>query len=156
MSSLIKEGSSKPSITSKNKSYKITELFKLEKCAAELRKIKVSKELKLNDVIDKLATTFCSYNAPDFNKFAQEAYTLHGVSAMPLLKNIANVIREDITFTKQAEESINDITQEHIQFKEAQTELMDYIKVATQLQDMERKIKDQWDTVLEISRKAAV
>ena len=141
------------------KHIRVNEIFKMEKCAAELRKIKVQKELNLNNIMDKLATDFCTMNGPDFSKFAQEAYYIHGKSSTALLHNLAKVMREEVTFTKQAEQVnqadevnvIDNTSDQHLQFNEAQEELMSYIKVATQLEKMQEHITAKWDVVKDLA-----
>lgn len=140
--------------------FRINELFKMEKMAEELRQLKVASELKLNNIVDSLATDFCIMDGPDFKKFAREAIALHGKKATGLLNNIGNVIREDISrIVKTAEmtdlaykvtdKTIDDTSKEHIKFAEAQEELYTYIKIATQLGSMEEHIAAKWDFVHE-------
>ena len=145
-------------VLTETKHIRVNEIFKMEKSAAELRQVKVQKELNLNNIIDKMATDFCAMDGPDFKKFAQEANELHGAAATPLLTNLAKVMREDITFIKEANRDntlsksvIDNTTEQHTQFKEAQEELFSYIKVATQLSKMQELIKTKWDAVQDLA-----
>lgn len=74
--------------------------WKIEK--EQIGHTKVATEMKVYDTVDYLVSEFSRYNAPDFQKFANEAYTMYGPAAEPLLNSIANGLREQIDLSKCA------------------------------------------------------
>jgi len=87
----------------------LKEVFKTKMALEVLGRQKVAAELRFRKSADALLSEFSNLYSPDFNKFACEAFTLYGNTALPILDSIAENIREPKEFTKVAY-VINDVT----------------------------------------------
>lgn len=89
--------SEKTASSEKPRNY-LTEIFNYEKSIQELSRKKTASELKIQDDLDFIISEFSRWNSPDFNKFANEAVTLHGNIATAPLTKIAEYLGEDNEF----------------------------------------------------------
>jgi glutamyl/glutaminyl-tRNA synthetase len=62
--------------------------FKERAEKSKLQMDKMAQELQVKNDIDYLISEFSKYYPPDFNKFANEAYTLHGDTVLPILRSM--------------------------------------------------------------------
>jgi hypothetical protein len=80
----------------------LTEVFTLKKQAAELGRQQTEAELAFKEAADKMVSEFSSLYSPDFNKFANEMYTVFGDTAIPILNALSHDIRTPVMVEKVA------------------------------------------------------
>jgi len=99
-----------------------TRIFKLSKDIEETVQEKLACEMKIQNRAEHVITTFSSFTAPSFSKFANEVHTIYGEVAHPLLNGISATLQEKPELIKVAS-LIDDTAKQHVLFKEAQESL---------------------------------
>lgn len=108
---------------------------------------KVALELKFKKCADTLLGEFNNLYAPDFQKFACEAYTLFGNTALPILEALASDVREPKEFSKVAY-IIDDVSNKQLNlFKEAHTTLTDICSIIVEIADSKTEVKEAWSEI---------
>jgi hypothetical protein len=126
----------------------LRELFVLKQDLDKLGREKVAAELQFKAATDRLISDFSSLYGPDFTKFANEAYTVHGDMACPLLEALAGSIRETVSPEKVAY-CIDDGTQQMQSFKTAQDAVITANVVQAKQILTREKIAAAWASVKE-------
>lgn len=123
----------------------IKNIFTLKKEAGDIRMRKVAAELKASEGMDALLADFTRTQGPEFQKFANEALTLHGPCASPILESLASTLREPSEFTKVAN-LVDDHTTPHKVFSTVLESLHSIVKLAQDLDTTEAKLAAAWSS----------
>jgi hypothetical protein len=124
-----------------------TKIFKLSKDIEETVQRKVACELKIQDNAERIISDFSMYNAPSFSKFANEVYTSLGNAAIPLLKGIADSLKEDTNFQKIASGYVDDTSKAFKMFKEAQESLVELVSLQKDITHKKQELSDYYSKV---------
>jgi hypothetical protein len=129
----------------------LKEIFRLKHKGETLGRQKVAAELAFRKSVDSLLGDFNNLYGPDFSKFANEAHTIYGEDATPLLGAIAENVKAPTEFSKVAY-VIDDVNNEqHKLFKVAQTAVMDVTRLTTEITETKAALADAWKAVREAS-----
>lgn len=127
-------------------------IFSLEKDLAERKQAKMAMELAVQDGIDFLASEFHVWNGPDFGKFAADSLSAYGDMSMPILEGLAAYLRVPATvLEKSAAEVSRDYVDDTTPHMKVMAGICDgmrrIVKLASEIQMLERSLKESWETV---------
>lgn len=123
-----------------------TQIFKLSKAIEETAQEKIACEMRIQNRAEHIVTAFSSFTAPSFSKFANEVHTIYGAIAHPLIKGIAQSLKEPVELTKIAS-IVDNTTKSHTLFKEAQESLHHLV-------DLQDKLHSQKETLANLYKQA--
>jgi len=142
---------SQTKVAETNSTPNLKEIFRLKNKGETLGRQKVAAELAFRKSVDSLLGDFNNLYGPDFSKFANEAHTIYGEDATPLLEAIAENVKVPAEFSKVAY-VIDDVTNEqHKLFKTAQTAVMDVARLTSEITTTKAALADAWKAVREAS-----
>jgi hypothetical protein len=118
-------------------------IFRLQRDVEELRRRKIATELSIHKQAELLVAEFDSYHGPDFDKFACEALTLHGDSAVPMIEALARALDVTPEFNKVAY-IIDDRTPLLKKFAAIQHALTDLVGISRELTKKALELGAAW------------
>jgi len=125
----------------------LKEVFSSKLALEVLGRKKVAAELRFKKSADSLLSEFSNLYSPDFNKFACEAYTLYGDTALPILEALADNVRESKVFTKVAY-IVDDVTNKQMNlFKVAYESLTEICQHIDGIAAGKAKVEKAWEAI---------
>ena len=118
--------------------------FAMRKEKNELEMKKMASEINVKDNIDFLLSEFSKYYTPDFSKFANEAYTLHGETVRPIIASIQNYLDPKIKVTPSSFEKVayvvDDTTKLLQKLAEVKDNLLNLVAINKRLFELNNKL----------------
>lgn len=125
----------------------LSQVFALKQRIDTLGREKVAAELRFKKTTDRLLSEFSSLYGPDFTKFAQEAYTIHGDACKPLLEGLAGELRTPVTLEKVAY-CIDDVNQSTlVDFATAHQAVQDVYSTSVEIDQAKDDLAAAWGAV---------
>ena len=122
------------------------QIFKQKRTVEEYRQHKVACELRIHKDIATLIHDFDRMYGPDLCKFANEAYSLHGEKAVPMLTAITDALGEPSEFSKVAA-VVDDREENHKLFTSALKELTKLATITSSLEAAVERLDSLWAEV---------
>ncbi len=135
----------------------LPEIFKKEKEIQDLNQEKIAAEISTQDNIDFIISEFYKYNAPNFSKFAAEAYAMVGKKSKLLLNKMAEYLKvkeKDTNFEKQARDLtyVDDSDPLLKRFETVITNLTKIAHLETKKKDLQGELELLWAKAKENGR----